>query len=445
MADKMTNVNWRDALQGVERQALDLLSEVITSEQWVQLLKDPLDRAVAQGKRGLVRKLLQAGAEIGTAIHAAVRGGHEEIVDDLLEDGASMNEEDTSGDAPLHLAVRLPEKAGTAMVQLLLLKRANPDVLDRMKCTPLHYAVWFDGLPAALALLSAGADVNIRCGWYYQYSAIETAASYDRVEIARALIKHGANVNSHNSRSRDFTPLHRAASHNAAGVIDVLIEAGANTGARNEHGATPLHVACSTDSEAAAALLKGGAGVNALDDAGRTPLWYAAAEAGEGKSADMVDLLLRSGADENIVDEDGTAAANVVGLWFEDRHDEDDDIVYEDAGLVRRLLANAPADRAWRRRGYLALCRAYPDRMQQGQDSSSCGHAGATRGNQKGARLSTAEGGRGDRAVGDCAADEGTMDWASVMARVLGLQEEEGIFRTIVGCLSVTLPVVRNP
>lgn len=33
--------------------------------------------------------------------------------------------------------------------------------------------------------------------------------------------------------------------------------------------------------------------------------------------------------------------------------------VPEDVERVRQLLANAPADRAWRRRGFLVLCRAH--------------------------------------------------------------------------------------
>ena len=46
---------------------------------------------------------------------------------------------------------------------------------------------------------------------------------------------------------------------------------------------------------------------------------------------------------------------------------EEEDHLVEDVERVRELLANAPADRAWRRRGYLVLCRAHPDRVQQNQ------------------------------------------------------------------------------
>jgi len=40
-----------------------------------------------------------------------------------------------------------------------------------------------------------------------------------------------------------------------------------------------------------------------------------------------------------------------------------------------RRLAKALADRAWRRRGFLMLFRARPDRIQQGKESSG-GHFG---------------------------------------------------------------------
>ena len=40
-------------------------------------------------ERGLTRKLTGAGAQVGDALHEAVRGGRGEVVNDLLESGAS--------------------------------------------------------------------------------------------------------------------------------------------------------------------------------------------------------------------------------------------------------------------------------------------------------------------------------------------------------------------
>ena len=102
---------------------------------------------------------------------------------------------------------------------------------------------------------------------------------------------------------------------------------------------------------------------------------------------------------------------------------------------MRQLLKNAPADRSWRRRGYLVLCRAHPDRLQQvyGSSSACTGMAQST--------SSRAEMGRAQQAS-DCGGGAGASrvdgrtggGWAELMARVVGLQEE-GIFRTIVGYL----------
>lgn len=92
-------------------------------------------------------------------------------------------------------------------------------------------------------------------------------------------------------------------------------------------------------------------------------------------------LLLRSGADETIADNFGATAASEVGAFgcdfdlddFEDYESyvEYQEEVDEDIQAIRRLLARAPAERAWRRRGYLVLCRTRPDRLQQWGESSS--------------------------------------------------------------------------
>lgn len=43
----------REALRGGEEETSDLLAQVLTSEQWMELLRVPLERAVAKGNRGL--------------------------------------------------------------------------------------------------------------------------------------------------------------------------------------------------------------------------------------------------------------------------------------------------------------------------------------------------------------------------------------------------------
>ena len=69
----------------------------------------------------------------------------------------------------------------------------------------------------------------------------------------------------------------------------------------------------------------------------------------------MVDILLRWGADETVVDTAGQSAIDKIGspLSLQKRSKRNADVT-----RVRNLLENAPSDRAWRRRGLLILCRA---------------------------------------------------------------------------------------
>lgn len=78
----------------------------------------------------------------------------------------------------------------------------------------------------------------------------------------------------------------------------------------------------------------------------------------------MVDLLLRWGADEMIVKKTGNTDLDVLGIRVEEHNS-----LAGDAERVRELLASAPIDRAWRRRGYLVLCRSHPDGVKPSQEA----------------------------------------------------------------------------
>ncbi|CAN0435037.1 unnamed protein product [Ectocarpus sp. 12 AP-2014] len=125
-----------------------MLADVLASDKWVELLRAPLEHAARQGKRGLVQKPVGAGAEIGNALHAAAGKVHLDIAGDLLENGASITARDTSCDrTPLNTAAR---EGQTEMVQLLLLKGADKDVIDNFGYTPLYLAVLHGRVTVAL-------------------------------------------------------------------------------------------------------------------------------------------------------------------------------------------------------------------------------------------------------------------------------------------------------
>ncbi|CAM9730030.1 unnamed protein product [Ectocarpus sp. 8 AP-2014] len=175
---------------------------------------------------------------------------------------------------------------------------------------------YFGHLTSARAFMSAGADVNVRCG-LLKRTVLSLAAEKGHVDILRALVKHGADVTAVDN-DRD-TALHVAAQFNRAEVIDALVDMGTNIEASNRIGCTPLHLACHMlRDQAVVALSKRGANINARDVIDQTPLHHASSVAGEARGTSaVVDLLLRLGADETIVDKRKTNAAGLLKkpLW----------------------------------------------------------------------------------------------------------------------------------
>lgn len=326
--------------------------------------------AALEGNRGLAQKLLAAGAAVGTALHAATVGGHREIANDLLDGRACVLAKDTNmlGETALEMAITTGQ---TEMMKLLLHKGAGIEALDSYRYTPLCVATSNVFSAPALVLLATGADVSVRCG-HDKESVLHEARRHGSIESTRAVIEHGVHVDAVDEEQ--FTSLHCGAAHNQTEVIDELVGAGASIEAHYRYGSTSLHDAASTSNlEALLALLKHGADINSQTLDQETPLHYAAAIAGKEGAAEVVDSLLRAGADETILNYESKAVADVVA---------EEDQLAEDVERVRGLLANALAHRAWRRRGHLVLCRSHAknhaadtghrQRRRGTQDSKQC-------------------------------------------------------------------------
>ncbi|CAN0303837.1 unnamed protein product, partial [Ectocarpus sp. 4 AP-2014] len=112
-------------------------------------------------------------------------------------------------------------------------------------------------------------------------------------------------------------------------------------------GLTPLHVAaCQDNCRSMLALLQKGTNVNTRDDDGCGPL-HLVCKYRKASSVAVADLLLRWGADEMATNNDRNTPAELVKSGAEPNE-----------RLQRLLLANALADRAWRRQGMVVMLRA---------------------------------------------------------------------------------------
>ena len=439
--------------------------------------------AAVQGKSdGMVRRLLKAGAKpdvnvlfrgdgtydeytcCGSALHGAASLGVEAVSRVLLHAGADPNFRDSEIRSPLHVAAA-HGRHGVAAV--LLLKGADPSVKDDMDVTPLHLAAEGGHSLCVSELLQGGADVNARdfrgdtpvleaakedkvdtfeelvaAGANFEVrnawgsSVLDCAAYHGSTGVLRSVLRYGVDINAADDNG-GLTALHRASQNqlpweNNSGVVRILLQAGADTEAKTtDTSSTPLDLAVSRSDASRAttlALLEGGAAVNARRELGKTPLHTACG----CSNVDAVELLLRWGADETLTDEDGQTAGDVVGAWEQDEDEDSDDVDDEDSPYKRRraddrrilhALARAPADRAWRRRGWLVLCRSHPDQVPLAVPIS--------RRRSSGKEAKTI--GEGSGGVGAGTGDD-TVDLPRLVRNVVEL-DADAIFRLVVGFL----------
>ena len=319
----------------------------------------PLLTATEKGHEAVARYLIRAGADVSyvsffgiSVLYEACSGGHEQIVEDLLAAGADPN--DLSGcdhfewRSPLHVAA---EKGRLSIVSRLLRGGADADMFDGCDITPLILATQQRHLPIVETLLAAGADANA-VGWVddeYHLSALGMAAQQGYRDIVEAILAAGADVNTLLGDGSFSTALQHAASKDHVGIIDALVEAGANLEIMDDYGMTPLmHAASYGAFKAMGALLRYGAAVNGKEsEEGHTALHLVCGAPEKSGFEAAVDMLLIEGADETALDNDGKTPTALLGS-----------LQSEEARRGRVLLARAPADRAWRRRGWLVVLRS---------------------------------------------------------------------------------------
>ena len=468
-------------LQGVGDMILQLVCERATGEQWAEWLRAPLEHAAGTANHDLVEKLLKAGADGSagwrgcdgkTLLHAGAEGGDDGVISALIRAGAGADmkaKAPRTGRTPLHIAVAGGKEAAA---KALMLAGADANILDHREDAPLHLAIKGGHVRLVENLLLLGAEHAVKGseGDYPIHLAVrrgqdevvrllghkganlslvnrskrtplQLAMDNERVSTVAGLLAAGANVN-----DRGFNALHYAARDNKAWAIPALVKAGANIEAQTDVNLeTPLASSAFKGAcEATLALLQLGANVNAENIRGTTPLHLACLH---GK-ADAAELLLRWGADETIVENFGNTPSQLIPDIA--RAAEQDRPELE---RLSKLLAYAPQDRAWRRRGFVVMCRAHPERLRlvveipdtpaqtvgQPQERPS---RRANRGQVK-VEIRGAHGGRGGRGgAGSCSrragrrgeGEGGGGGFDGVAAWLMGLQDED-VFRNIVGFL----------
>lgn len=263
---------------------------------------------------------------------------------DWWEDpGTDLNSCNGHGTSLLSLALIFEQEA---IWRFLL--RAKVDVKKGWP-NPLLEAVLTGSVPAVTTLLEAGANVNLVDPQYFQaHSPLEAALKSNNTEVAQLLLDHKADVN---LRTPSGLPLDYALDFERFEFASILLKAGANVSNPNEK---LFDMAEKGNCEWMSILLERGADPN-INLRSTTPLIKAVQE----KHTDAVKLLLKAGANVNLVISSLTGSALTASA---ENHDLE----------ITNLLIEAGADPNLHSDYRSPLTRAIPDLLSNENDVDIC-------------------------------------------------------------------------
>ncbi|XP_017944967.2 ankyrin repeat domain-containing protein 17 isoform X3 [Xenopus tropicalis] len=228
-----------------------------------------------------------------TALTLACAGGHEELVQTLLEHGANIEHRDKKGFTPLILAATAGH---VGVVEILLDNGADIEAQsERTKDTPLSLACSGGRQEVVELLLARAANKEHRN--VSDYTPLSLAASGGYVNIIKILLNAGAEINSRTGSKLGISPLMLAAMNGHTAAVKLLLDMGSDINAQIETNRnTALTLACFQGrTEVVSLLLDRKANVEHRAKTGLTPLM----EAASGGYAEVGRVLLDKGADVN--------------------------------------------------------------------------------------------------------------------------------------------------
>jgi ankyrin repeat protein len=216
----------------------------------------PLHFAARRGNTAIVELLLEGGADINAMTHQsqtatsiacglnqkevvsvlvknnanldvadsphplqeAIRCDDEDIVGILLDNGCNPNTIFQNGFSALHLSIRSPK-----LVKELLIKGADPNLVDRIEWAPLEAAAATGTIEVVQKLIDSGATVSGTSD--SKYTPLQVAIANDQLPAVKLLHKHGADVNQ--TKALGITALIFAVGKNSQESVDLLLNLGA--------------------------------------------------------------------------------------------------------------------------------------------------------------------------------------------------------------------------
>jgi serine/threonine-protein phosphatase 6 regulatory ankyrin repeat subunit B len=291
--------------------------------------------AAQGGHLATVEALVEAGANIGiqdeenrTSLLMAIKGNHGEVASALVRGGADPNTPYVDDEGKSHnLLFDAIMVENEDFAKLLIEKGADLSHVDEKKVSTLLQASHRGFADVVKLLLEKNSDKSyIDSASEEGITPLIAASSEGHPAIVKLLIAANADIN---AKDQDQTSAVMAAA--ARGHLDVvqeLITAKANLNEQNKDGHTALMFAYNGKNqvetlwERYAQFVKDSAEEESADDAGTGTIIREAL----GNHTALVDLLLKSGADELLKDKEGHVAKD-----FDFHPDADSEVIEKEA------------------------------------------------------------------------------------------------------------------
>lgn len=233
----------------------------------------------------------------GDCYNESVRFGIPSLIEDIINLGARVDDQDEDGLTSLSLAAR---RNCVEVCKMLVKLGASIEKEDKFKQSPLAHAIEKGCNEVANYLLEIGANYNARN--MYGMNALMIAANANNCEILEKLIQMGSDVNE--ELSNGDTPLILAAENDCLEAVIMLVKHGANIDHKNELGRNAILQASHRSLDVTEKLIELGADIESRDKFGMTPLILAS----KNSYYDIAAILIFAGADLEARDAKGNTA-----------------------------------------------------------------------------------------------------------------------------------------
>jgi ankyrin repeat protein len=199
------------------------------------------------------------------ALHYAAQWKLDQVIPELVREGAALESPNATGETPLFVAVK---QDSPSTVMALLSSGAQINGRDALGNSALHAAVRWNAQKGAETLIYAGADINAHN--HTGKTPLHDSVRLGMRNIEETLVMHGSRLEERDNEGN--TPFMEAVIAGLPASVERLAGLGADPTARNSRGDTPLHIAVGINrSDVATMLLNWGAPIHAKNAAGATP------------------------------------------------------------------------------------------------------------------------------------------------------------------------------